>query len=351
VFLKYKKYNWEVVMENTIKKIVTHRNPHLDEIVAMWLLLRFKFPEVKIEFVENGNIKIGFSADTIAVGLGGGRFDEHPTGIEARKEGCAATLVAKYLEVIEEPALKKLLEYTVKNDLKGSNGGILDVAVRMKSMYERMNQLDVVNWVFVALDDLYAEQNRFFNSDFDQKVKITEIKTDGKLMKIATIESDSSSASKIARSKEVDIFIQKRTSGNIQIFSQNRKNLDMGSLARLLRIEENRLLDLHLINDWKAFEREEKINKLPQWYFHRMMGSILNGSLTATGVPPTKISLEKILEFVILVFSDDAKYLNCKTANQSQCKKCENYKYGFHSCRKQRAILHTVASNAEKQLA
>jgi uncharacterized UPF0160 family protein len=87
VFLKNKKYNWEVVMENTIKKIVTHERPHLDEIVAMWLLLRFKFPEAEIAFAENGNIKIGFSADTIAVGLGGGQFDEHPTGTEGRKEG------------------------------------------------------------------------------------------------------------------------------------------------------------------------------------------------------------------------------------------------------------------------
>ncbi len=324
---------------DSIKKFATHERPHLDEIVAWWLW-RLRFPQTQLLLVKNGNLRVKFEKDTIAVGIGGGEFDEHSTGKDDRKkEQCAATLIAYHLGVDEDPCLKQLLQYALNNDLKGSNGGILSVDVRIKTMYDHMDQKKVIEWALVAIDDLYAEQKKFFKNDFDEKAKVTTIKHKGRDLKIATIVSDNTIMSKVARSKGIDLLIQQQSSGAVQIFSKKESSLDMSSLVRVLRVEENRLTGNQVKGDWKLFETEEKIDRLPQWYFHKAIGCILNGSKTATDVPPTKLKLGEIQGHAVSLFGDDAWYKTCKPQAMQQCKNCKLYDFGYRHCRAQRAAL------------
>lgn len=102
-----------------MKTLVTHINPHLDDIAGIWLFKKFH-PDVKdakIEFISasrDAAVKEK-NKDKIFVGTGGGQFDEHKEGLQT----CAGTLVYEYLrkknyipkDEILRGALDRLLEW------------------------------------------------------------------------------------------------------------------------------------------------------------------------------------------------------------------------------------------------
>ncbi len=112
------------------KTLVTHINPHLDDISAVWLFKKFhpEFKEAAVEFInasrdaavkEESNEKIFF-------GTGGGKYDEHKGDLE----DCAASLVWKDIKArglapqseTELKALDDLIEWNRLIDLgKGTN--------------------------------------------------------------------------------------------------------------------------------------------------------------------------------------------------------------------------------------
>lgn len=102
-----------------MKTLITHINPHLDDIVGIWLFKRFHpdFKDAKIEFISASRdtaVKEK-NKDKIFVGTGGGQFDEHKEGLQT----CAGTLVYEYLrkknyipkDEILRGALDQLLEW------------------------------------------------------------------------------------------------------------------------------------------------------------------------------------------------------------------------------------------------
>ena len=100
------------------KILVTHINPHLDDIAAIWLFKKFHpdFKNAKIEYVSaSHNLADKESEDKFFIGTGGGRFDEHKEGLAT----CAASLVYEYLkekgyiprDEIARGALDRLVEW------------------------------------------------------------------------------------------------------------------------------------------------------------------------------------------------------------------------------------------------
>ena len=81
-----------------MRTLVTHINPHLDDIAAIWLFKRFhpEFENAKIEFIsaEKGAGGLKESKDLIYFGVGKGRFDEHKGDIG----DCATSLVWKEIK-------------------------------------------------------------------------------------------------------------------------------------------------------------------------------------------------------------------------------------------------------------
>lgn len=100
------------------KTLVTHINPHLDDITCIWLFKKFHpdFKDVVIEFISASRDAAASqeSEEKVFVGTGGGRFDEHKEGLET----CAGTLVYEYLkeknyipDETTRKALDKLIEW------------------------------------------------------------------------------------------------------------------------------------------------------------------------------------------------------------------------------------------------
>lgn len=115
------------------KIIVTHVNPHTDEVYAIWLVKKF-YPGLKkskvkfISFDQNGGKTLdGEPVDSnpniIYVGICRGRFDEHKEGV---KSNCSATLVWQFLDekgwLPKDIAAKKALEEMTKYVLLGDTG-------------------------------------------------------------------------------------------------------------------------------------------------------------------------------------------------------------------------------------
>ncbi|MCR4305640.1 MAG: hypothetical protein NUV73_00975 [Candidatus Daviesbacteria bacterium] len=110
-----------------MKTLVTHINPHLDDIACIWLFKKFhpEFKDAEIEFIsasrEAGVLsEQSESKDKVFVGTGGGRFDEHKEGLDT----CAGTLVYEYLkeknyipaDEITRKALDRLTEWNLLID-------------------------------------------------------------------------------------------------------------------------------------------------------------------------------------------------------------------------------------------
>jgi hypothetical protein len=108
-----------------IHQIVTHRNPDIDDAVAIYLLREYgekHHPRIKNADIITTNERrpLGKTPEELEfdgillVGIGGSRYDEHPFGGVVRSgTECAATLVAKYLGINDEMMLKPVIKYAL----------------------------------------------------------------------------------------------------------------------------------------------------------------------------------------------------------------------------------------------
>lgn len=339
--------------------IVTHERPHLDEIVAIWLLRKFgeqMFPGIdtaKVVFWKTGGVTPDgrtaeeYEADgVLLVGVGGGQFDEHPTTNGERKQGdCAATLIAKAIGVEDDPALELLLKYVVDNDTKGA-GHPLDIAHLATLLHQRYpnNPEKVMEWVTEGIEAKYREQYEFWTLTREEYERVAEVEEvwgpDGRTLTMVTVVSDSEQMSKFARFRGAAVVIQKRSSGNVQIFTNKRFGLVLYDVAQMLRLAEQETKSNVVTTDWKTLAAEGKVEGAEEWFFHEKLQALLNGSSTAKDVPPTRLTLDIIKEVVRIGINPDvfeaSRAPDCRrgicTATASD--PCSWYSWGLHRCRK-----------------
>ena len=116
-----------------VQKILTHEHPDLDAMMSVLLLKKFgeaQFPGVEnaeVIFSPAGTLPEGKSPrqlekqGIIAVDIGGGRFDSHPshTTGQAKADRSATDLVAETLGVLDHPDWKALIEFSRLHDTTG----------------------------------------------------------------------------------------------------------------------------------------------------------------------------------------------------------------------------------------
>jgi len=104
------------------KTLVTHINPHLDDIFAIWLYKKYVpgFADTPVEFISASREAASQDEDKIFIGTGGGDFDEHKEGLDT----CAGTLVFEYIgehtflpeDEIAIKALEEMVEWNQISD-------------------------------------------------------------------------------------------------------------------------------------------------------------------------------------------------------------------------------------------
>lgn len=107
-----------------MKVLITHINPHLDDICAIWLFKKFHpdFADAKLKFIsaDEGNKGLENSEDKVYFGVGRGKFDEHKGDIGE----CATSLVwkdtlsssLKPQNEIEKKAYERIVEWVRLED-------------------------------------------------------------------------------------------------------------------------------------------------------------------------------------------------------------------------------------------
>lgn len=128
--------------------IITHRQPHGDELCAIAFIRAFGGPMQKsapiITVGSDEEAKRYMHDDNIIIGIGGGRFDEHGKG----DQECAATLVARRFKV-DELRFFRLLEEVRHCDLTAKARG-WQLPEIVKALYDHKSEVDVISWALTG---------------------------------------------------------------------------------------------------------------------------------------------------------------------------------------------------------
>lgn len=286
------------------RKLVTHKNPDQDGILAIWLLQHFgekKFPGTANAPVVFGRFdkkaekleKMGI----ICVDMGRGRFDHHPQS--EFPEECAATLVAKELGIADDPALEIILKSTLETDTKGSTHP-LDLSSLIKDLNRQHPPAEVFSIVTKLFDAHYARQNQFWENakKFDTVAKLEKILVKSEEIRLATIRSSNEMMAKYAwRTDKANIIIQRDENGNTQILSDRKTGITLNEVAQIIRYEERKADgEKEVLTPWEL-RRNGRITEGDSWYLHKGF-SLLNGSKTAPDETPSKLKLTRLKELV-----------------------------------------------------
>ncbi|MBI2010008.1 MAG: hypothetical protein HYS86_02390 [Candidatus Chisholmbacteria bacterium] len=148
------------------KTIVTHLNPDLDALTAVWLLKRFggeEFVEARLAFIPAGETYRGVAVDSdpevVHVDVGLGKFDHHQVDMRTS----AAELVYQSLgkekpELTEDEALKRLVAIVVDIDYGAGDLSYPEAASDRYAMLFNERQI-IGGWyrVFPGQSDKIAE--------------------------------------------------------------------------------------------------------------------------------------------------------------------------------------------------
>jgi len=125
-------------------------------------------------------------------------------------------------------------------------------------------------------------------------------------VKIIAAVSDNKKFNQAARSEGATVIVQRNSTGHTQIYFDTEKADDLlvNTLVSMIRLEE--LLVQGCQIPATDFRMPGKMEEVPEWYFFKTLQIgkrrpgrfILNGSLTATDVPASKIPWETLLYLV-----------------------------------------------------
>jgi len=392
----------------TIRKFVTHHKPHLDEILAIFLLKVFgrkRFPGIekaKIEFWGMGQktpdgrkLAEHIAEGTLPIGVAGSPFDEHQKG---KSRECAAMLVAKFLGVRNDPRIARLLNYTLKED-RGSDQAprhyrdrdrdkAVELAGEIKIYGQSFEDDQIVRWAMEYLTAYFQNRKRFYEQTsqaFKQFATATDLpgpKGTRRLVAVDLPEPADEEQRKVfeqlhryAMAKErADVVILRQASGQTQIFfnSRKRNGLNFDEVARAIRLKEQiekkkaGKLDAILTYGWKRLAVEGQVAGAECWHYvkahwrdrrgreHEMGTMLLNGSRTATDIEPTILTLKQVVHTITMVM-DVTQYLRdekrCRTGsacNPPDHVVCPWYYWGLSRCFQCRRDAHDTRTKGNK---
>lgn len=300
-----------------IHTIATHKMQHIDEVVGIVFLKyygRKKYPgieDAKIVFWNAGsrtpdgrNWKEWYKEGYLPVGVGGSKYDEHPSDATDRKEGhCAATLIAKDLGIDNLLEVQQLLQYVVTNDTKGGNNPFdLASAFTLANKTWIDDPLGCLEWQMQIIRLYLLKQINFFTktkSEFEKYANVFECIYQGRSVTVVAVQSDDTEIGAFARSEHganAAIVIQQNSKKQVMISSQKRAKICFDEVIIELRRKEANLKGLNIRGiDLKA---DGTLLEIPHWYYDKPAARIMNGSLSAPDVQATEIPFCEVVKIV-----------------------------------------------------
>lgn len=275
------------------KIIVTHANPDLDAIGAVWLFKRFDpdWKEAQVAFVPAGSTyqdkPVDSDPDVVHVDTGLGQFDHHQTD----KRTSASQLVLDHLLTqkpgqLESPqTLKRLVTLIVDDDhfedcywpeadhdrYTFFISAILD-GVKSGS---QVTDEELVRFGMRCLDGVYATLKLRVEAEQELRQKGKEFTSPwGKALAIA---GQNKEVEKLAQKKGYVLVVRKDPeAGDIRIKAQPKSDVDLSS----------------------AYDQLKKKDPQATWFLHVFKRMLLNGTHKNQNMKPTKLSLEEVVEML-----------------------------------------------------
>lgn len=261
-----------------MKTLVTHINPHLDDILAIWLFKKFQpeFKEAQVEFISASRDKSAEeTANRIFVGTGGGQFDEHKEGLNT----CAGSLVFEYLEqqgFIPQDLTKKALEKLVNWNLLIDTGKAPDsqfdefsvqAFIRTKDSSEK-NSLKSVELGREILNRMLGVMKRKEQSILDWEKRVEFTSKFGKSVAVVSETVDR----EFCREQVGDFFLMSDPKyQSVQFFAPN---VDIAEI----------------------YDKVKQQDPEAAWFLHQSHHMVICGSSSAPDSKPTKLTFEELIE-------------------------------------------------------
>lgn len=274
------------------KLIITHINPDIDAIAAVWMFKKFHqdFAEAKVAFVPAGgtfkNMAVDSDLNFVHVDTGLGKFDHHQTN----KFTCATQLIFNYLklkrkELAKDEALIRLIK--VVNDLDHFkdcmwpqatadyyNFFLEDVIKGLKSAGE-VDDYGVIDFGCQSLDGIYTNFKIKIKAEKDLEIGY-QFKTQwGKAIGCL---SHNDLVLKLGQKQGFVIVIQKDPqTEHVRIKARPDSGIDLTQIKNKLT----------------------KLDSEATWFLHSSKKILLNGSTKNPDMRPSQLSLKKIIEVIV----------------------------------------------------
>lgn len=356
-----------------IHTIITHTRPHIDEIFAIWLLRKFgeaMFPGISTAKIEYRSINIGLLDDKTAkqwveegillLGIGKGRFDEHPgIGTTEKRGNCCATLIAKALDVYSDIVLKDLIDFVFNDDTDAvpeeRSPFDLGALVVVRNKNNKISPEEVLEMTFSDIDCFYLKSLECLSIDkesinaFEEMIKGPKDKR-YKLVIIKDCNNEHiGNFSRSAGGYKADITVSRRTNGHVNISVKGKSGLNLQDVSKILNHLENRNGNGRVKIDNEELTKNGAI-KDGRWFYHKGLNMLLNGGPSAHDVEPTKLSLNGIKVAIRTAMNPDTfDGYNTQKCKEGVCigKKCILYNYGLNRCK---TIWRKAREEKEKEV-
>lgn len=266
-----------------MKTLITHINPHLDDICGIWLLKKFhpEYKDAQVDFISASHKGEQETDKRIFVGTGGGKFDEHKEGLE---NTCSASLVFDFLKsegflpkgAVTIKALEELIEWNLLIDTGKAPASEFS-QFSIQSIIRPKNGNKETSKRAVELGEEILNRLLEVLKNKQQSLKDWENKIEFKTKFGKTIA---------VKSEFVDrAFCKQQNSDLFLIY--NPKNLSVQFFTPSFEI------DLESI-----YKKVRQLDKDASWFLHQSHHMVICGSASAPDSKPTKLSFEELIEAV-----------------------------------------------------
>lgn len=272
--------------------IITHFNPDIDAICAVWLLKKFgdrRFRYAKVDFVPAGETYHGEVVDsdpeTVHVDTGMGEFDHHQIKDDSV---CAASLVltyiAKNLSKNNKEALERLVDVVCHIDhfqeclwSEADSDRYEFMLYRLVNGLKIDNELDdqgLIDFGGVCLTGVFQSLKNKIRAENDLKTGIKSTTVWGKTL---FIESGNPETLHLAQKKGYNLVVRKDPKlGLVKIGARPDVKIDLDKIYQSLKSEDSQA----------------------DWFFHSSGKLVLNGSSKNPNMKASSLSLTQLMEIV-----------------------------------------------------
>lgn len=290
--------------------LITHSNPDLDAVSAIWLFKRFidGWEDCEHAFVPAGETykKAGIHTNVIHVDTGMGEFDHHQTDGDT----CAAKLVYEYMvqnkdeaspahgqvKHFHEEALSRMIavindfDHFRQVDFPEANADryqflLVDILGGLNLTFSGTGSGDIelVHFAMAALDGIY----RVFQNKVTAEHEIEEgnkLEVSTKHGKAIGFEVANDAVLDISQKQGYVIAVRKDPRrGYMRIKALPGRSIDLTPVCEKLKVED----------------------KNATWFLHVSRAMVLNGSTKNPKMRPSTLSLSRVMEILEEIFHKD----------------------------------------------